>query len=185
MQIRLHYCKRIFLKMELQEDTFQKFVDESLTKEQQEEKEADLLIEKGFYFNVGKREIHIKPLVFGTITHANKHAVNLKINILSDDNTSVFKEVNRNVDPLMKFIAVCVLHKSWKIKLFSGLLAKYLKWKLSPQIALKITLAILQMYDIANFITSIRLIGQTTITSPKETSLVGGKVPVSNPSTEH
>ncbi|MCJ8153248.1 hypothetical protein MKJ01_05665 [Chryseobacterium sp. SSA4.19] len=170
--------------MENQEEIFSKFVEESLTKEQQEQKESDLLIEKGFVFNIGKREIHIKPLYFGTITQANKYAVDLKINILSDDNTSVFKEVNRNVEPLMKFIAVCILHDYWKIKLFSGLLAKYLKWKLSPQIALKITLAILQMYDIANFITSIRLIGQTTITNPKETSLVDGKVPVSNPSME-
>ncbi|KUJ56451.1 hypothetical protein [Chryseobacterium aquaticum] len=169
----------------MEEDTFKQFLDESLTKEQQEEKESNQLIEKGFFFNVGKRELHIKPLVFGTIAQANKYAVDLKINILSDDNASVFKEVNRNIDPLMKFIAVCVLAKPWKIKLFSGLLAKYLKWKLNPQTALKITLAILQMYDIANFITSIRLIGQTTITNPRETNLVDGKAQVSNPSTEH
>ena len=169
----------------MEEDTFKKFIDESLTKEQQEEEESNQLIEKGFFFNVGKRELHIKPLVFGTIAQANKYAVDLKINILSDDNASVFKEVNRNIDPLMKFIAVCVLAKQWKIKLFSGLLAKYLKWKLNPQTALKITLAILQMYDIANFITSIRLIGQTTITNPRETNLVDGKAQVSNPSTEH
>lgn len=169
----------------MEEDTFKQFLDESLTKEQQEEKESNQLIEKGFFFNVGKRELHIKPLVFGTIAQANKYAVDLKINILSDDNASVFKEVNRNIDPLMKFIAVCVLAKKWKIKLFSGLLAKYLKWKLNPQTALKITLAILQMYDIANFITSIRLIGQTTITNPRETNLVDGKAQVSNPSTEH
>lgn len=170
--------------MENPEDNFSKFLDENHMKEQQEQKEAELLINKGFVFNIGKREIHIKPLTFGTITQANKHAVDLKINILSDDNSSVFKEVNKNVGPLMMFIAVCILHDYWKIKLFSGILSRYLKWKLNPQTALKISLAILQMYDIANFITSIRLIGQTTITNPKETNLVDGKTQVSNPSTE-
>lgn len=170
--------------MENPGDHLTKLLDENLSKEMQEQKEADLLIDKGFVFNIGKREIHIKPLTFGVITQANKHAVDLKINILSEDNSSVFKEVNKNVDPLMMFISVCILHDYWKIKLFSGILSRYLKWKLNPQTALKISLAILQMYDIANFITSIRLIGQTTITSPKETNPVDGKTQVSDLSME-
>lgn len=168
----------------MEEDIFSKFVEENLTNEQQEEKEADQLIEHGFKINIGKREFHIKPLRYGTITFANRYAVKLKVNLMSDDNSSLFKEMEKNIDPLMRFIAVSILHDKWKILLFTGLLAYYLKWKLNPQVALKMSIAILQMYDIKNFITSIRLIGQMTITSPKETNLVDGKAQVSNPSTE-
>ncbi|WP_426473446.1 hypothetical protein [Chryseobacterium balustinum] len=163
---------------------FKEFIAENISAIEAEEKEADLLIEHGFKINIGKREFHIKPLHFGTITQANKYAVKLKVNLLSDDNSSVFKEMEKNIDPLMRFIAVSILHDYWKVKLFTGLLSKYLKWKLNPQIASKMSIAILQMYDIKNFITSIRIIGQMTITSPKETSLVDGKTPVSNLSTE-
>lgn len=173
--------------MESTEDLFNEFVNHNISKEEAEKNEANLLIEKGFVFDIGNRKFQIKPLVFGTITYANKHAVDLKINLTSEDNASVFNEVGKNVTPLMKFIAVCILHKRWKIILFTNFLSWYLKWKLNPEKALKISMVILQMYDIKNFITSIRMIGQLTITSPKsptETSLVDGNQPVSNPSTE-
>lgn len=170
--------------MENPEDIFNEFVSSNISKEEAEKKESELLIQRGVVFDIGERKFEIKPLVFGTITHANKYAVDLKINLTSDDNASVFNEVGNNISPLMNFIAVCILHSRWKIILFRNLLAWYLKWKLNPEKALKIAMVILQMYDIKNFITSIRLIGQMTITSPKETSLVDGKQQVSGPSTE-
>ncbi|WP_077417857.1 hypothetical protein [Chryseobacterium sp. JV274] len=173
--------------MESTEDLFNEFVTQNISNEEAEKNEAELLVEKGFVFNVGKRKFQIKPLVFGTITYANKHAVDLKINLTTEDNASVFNEVGKNVSPLMKFIAVCILHKRWKILLFTNILSWYLKWKLNPQMALKISMVILNMYDIKNFITSIRMIGQLTITSPKspkETTLVDGNQQVSNQSTE-
>lgn len=173
--------------MESTEDLFNEFVNQNISKEEAEKNESELLIDKGFFFNIGKKRFEIKPLCFGTISHANKHAVDLKINLTAEDNASVFNEVGKNVSPLMKFIAVCILHKRWKILLFTNILAWYLKWKLNPQKALNISLVILQMYDIKNFITSIRMIGQLTITSPKspmETTLVDGNQPVSNQSTE-
>lgn len=139
-----------------------------------EQQEANILIKEGFYFEIGKRKWHIKPLVFGTIAKANKYAVNMKMNIVENDNASMFAELDKNIKPLLNFIAVCILHSKWKIWLFTKILSKYLEWKLSPEMALKIALAILQMYDLGNFITSIRMIGQTTVTSPKP-SLIDGK----------
>ncbi|WP_121460047.1 hypothetical protein [Chryseobacterium defluvii] len=175
--------------MENPDEIFNEFLRNNISKEEAEKKEADELIHRGFYFDIGKRKWEIKPLVFGTISHANKYALDLKINLLSDDNSSVFKEIEKNIKPLMSFIAVCILHHKWKIKLFTRILSVYLKWKLDPSKALKICVAILQMYDIKNFTTSISLIGQMTITkpnpkSPKETSLVDGKTQVSSLSSE-
>lgn len=139
-----------------------------------EQEEAKLLIKEGFFFEIGKRKWHIRPLVFGAITEANKYAVNMKLNIVESDNASMFSELDKNIKPLLNFIAVCILNSKWKIWFFKKILAKYLEWKLNPDMALKIVLAILQMYDLGNFITSIRMIGQTTITSPKP-NLIDGK----------
>lgn len=140
----------------------------------QEKTEAELLAEQGVRIKIGEREYTIKPLLFGTISYANKYAVELKLN--SSENIEDFlPNYEKNIDPLMKFIAVCILGEKWKIKLFTNLLARRLKWALSPREALQIVVVILQMYDIANFIHSIRFIKETTITTPRETNLIDGK----------
>lgn len=138
-----------------------------------EKTEAELLAENGLKINIGKKEYVIKPLLFGTISKANKYAVQLKLNTASDI-TDFLPEYEKNIDPLMKFIAVCILGDKWKIKLFTPFLANRLKWKLKPNEALKLVIAILQMYDIGNFTTSIRLIRETTITAPRKTNLIDG-----------
>lgn len=149
--------------------------EEKLNQAKQEQKEAELLADNGFFFETGKIKWYIKPLRFGTIIKANKYAVDLKINLVTEDNASLFKEFNNNTKPLMRFIAVCVLGSRWKIALFTKLLARYFEWKLKPKDALGITIAILQMYDLKNFIPTIRLIGQMTITSPnQEEAMIDG-----------
>lgn len=139
---------------------------------QAEKEEAKILINEGLVFNAGKREFHIKPITADVMFRANKYAVELKMNIVESDNASLFKEVDKNIIPLFRFIAICVLHDAWKIKLFTKPFARYLMTKLKSQDALKLSMAILQMYDLGNFITSIRIIGQTTITSPKASPLI-------------
>ncbi len=134
----------------------------------QEKEEAELLIEKGMFFQAGKYKFTIKPLTLGTILIANKYAVDMKINLTEDNETSVFDEYNRNTIPLLNFIAVCVLSRKWKIFLFRKLLVRCLKWNLKPKDVIGITLSILKMYDMGNFITSIRLISEQTMTSPKK-----------------
>ena len=158
-----------------------------MTKEQilQEQQEAELLRNHGFVFETNRKSFlkkwfpkiswHVKPLCFGTITIANKYAVDLKLNVNDENIASLMAEMENNIDPLLNFISVSILHSKTKILLFRKVLTTYLKWHLNPEKALKIVIQIMQMYDLANFITSIRLIG--TITSPKEkeTTLVDGK----------
>lgn len=144
-----------------------------MQKLQQEKTEAELLAENGVKIKIGKRDYVIKPLLFGTISKANKYAVQLKLNT-GGTITDFLPEYEKNIDPLMKFIAVCILGEKWKIKLLTPFLARRLKWTLKPHEALKIVIAILQMYDMGNFITSIRFIRETTITAPRETNLIDG-----------
>ncbi|MDV3750659.1 hypothetical protein CMU19_04530 [Elizabethkingia anophelis] len=157
-----------------------------------EELEARLLVNEGFYFETSKKRFlgfgknyikwHIKPLTYGTIIHANVHAVKIKMSINDDNVSSVISEMDDNIIPQIDFIATCLLHSKWKIKLFRKILSRYLLWKLSPEKALKICVGIIRMYDLRNFMNSIRLIG--TITSPQEPNLVDGNSQGSDQPTE-
>ncbi|MCT3943896.1 hypothetical protein HZQ28_01220 [Elizabethkingia anophelis] len=157
-----------------------------------EEIEARLLIREGAYFETPRssffgikrkpRKWHIKPLVYGTIIEANIYAIKIKMNLSEDQFSSIISEMDKNIDPQVNFIATCFLHSKWKIKLFRTLLAKYLMWKINPEIAQRICIGILQMYDLKNFTDSIRLIG--TVTSPQEPTLIDTNLPGSNLPTE-
>lgn len=149
-----------------------------------EKKEADILVNEGLRFTVGKRNIHIKPLTYGAMAYANKHAVSLRMDLEEDNNSKLFMEIGKNIKPYMRFIAVCILGSKWKIKLFTGLLANWLMWRLKPKKAFEIGLAIVQMHDLANFISSIRLIGETTITKPKTETRVDTSKEVSKAHSE-
>lgn len=146
------------------------------TEVQKEKAEAELLAQNGFNITIGKRKFTIKPLTFGAIVKANQYATEIKMNIKGSEISSMVQNYQENTDPLMKFIAVAILGQKWKIKLFTNILAKWLKWNLKPSDAMKITIAILQMYDMANFIPSIQLIAETTITTPRKTERIDGKI---------
>ena len=149
--------------------------DEFLDPIQAEMNEAKLLVEEGLIFETESRSIfrfikkkrywHIKPLNFGTILHANRYAMELKMNFQDNSINAAITEMDVNIKPLVNYISVCVLGSKWKIKLFRRILTNYFLWRLSPNKSLKLALGIMQMYDLPNFITSIRLIG--TITSPQ------------------
>lgn len=146
------------------------------TEVQKEKAEAELLAQNGFNITIGKRKFTIKPLTFGAIVKANQYATEIKMNIKGGEISSMVQNYQENTDPLMKFIAVAILGQKWKIKLFTNILAKWLKWNLKPSDTMKITIAILQMYDMANFIPSIQLIAETTITTPRKTERIDGKI---------
>ena len=143
------------------------------TEVQKEKAEAELLAQNGFNITIGKRKFTIKPLTFGAIVKANQYATEIKMNIKGGEISSMVQNYQENTNPLMKFIAVAILGQKWKIKLFTNILAK---WNLKPSDAMKITIAILQMYDMANFIPSIQLIAETTITTPRKTERIDGKI---------
>ena len=139
-----------------------------------EKQEAKLLAEEGLIFETEVKSIfrifkkkrfwHIKPLTFGTILQANLYAMELKLNLSDVTVNSAMHQMNSNIRPLMSYIAVSYLGSKWKIKFFKNIMTEYFLWRLAPEKALPLSLKIIQMYDLANFIASIRLIG--TITSP-------------------
>lgn len=138
-----------------------------------ENKEANILVDEGLRFTIGKRKFHIKPLRYGTMRHANKYAVKMNID-LEDGNSNhkLFSELSSNITPQMRYIAINILGSYWKIKLFTKPFSRWLEWKLTPKEAFKLSMAIVQMNDLTNFISSIRLVGETSLTKSKTTPRV-------------
>jgi len=141
-----------------------------------EEEEVKLLIDEGFIFETKSRfsksktrKWHIKPLLYGTILQANKYAMQIKINNTADSFATVAEHQNKTVLPLFNFIATCYLGGYFKIKLLRWFFSWYFMWKIQPKDSYKMSLAIMQMYDLKNFYYSIGMI--QTITSPQQKAI--------------
>lgn len=142
-----------------------------------EQLESDLLVRRGFFFEVKvlgiKIKLTIKPVVLDTLIHCNDCAIKLKPldAELSDNVGDYISRMNDEIILKSEFIACAVLHKSWKIKLFKKLVASIIRSSLTSKQTSDMVVAILQMYDLANFIPSTRLICQTVLTTPKKTAI--------------
>lgn len=77
---------------------------------------------------------------------------------------------NKNAFLMCKIVAVAILNNKLKIKLFTGLLARYLFWRLKPDTLLNIVLVIATLNNTVDFMNSIRLIGAVRATAPKNLS---------------
>lgn len=126
--------------------------------------EAEVLANEGINYKAGLFRFHIKPLNFGTISKANIEALKMKVNLIDDEQKTLIENYQENINPLINFIAICTLGSCLKIKLFTKILAFYLKWKLTPKETIGLCIFILRMYDLTNFTTTIELIGTSTIT---------------------
>lgn len=131
----------------------------------QEQKEIELLLDKGMKFKVGKRSLHIKPLKGYTIIKLSEYQLDLEKLIEQDLN--VFKEYSEGIKQLYQFIAVSILRTPLKVFFFKRLLYRYLLINLEPNKAVAIAVRIVQMYDLGNFIPSIRYLSKLRITKPK------------------
>lgn len=137
-----------------------------------EQNESDILVRKGFFFDCKilgiKFKLRIKPVVLDTLLHCNDCAVKMKpIESESESVGDYIFHMNDEIIMKSEFIACAVLHKGWKIKIFKKLVAKIIRKNLTPKQTSEMVVAILQMYDLANFIPSTRLITTTTLTKPK------------------
>lgn len=133
---------------------------------QVEKDETDILLNEGIKYKAGLFRFHVKPLMYGTMLQANRFAMQLKVNLNLEDNTAILRELSMNAKPMIDFLAVCTLRSYWKIFLFRRVLSKYLFWKMNPRNVPVLILMIFQMYDLVNFMNSIRLISHMTVTSP-------------------
>lgn len=119
------------------------------------------------------RRFYFYKLYVSTMDVMAELKLQVKINITTlQKSENPIREKNQiikdNNKIMCKLIAVGMLNRGWKIKLFSGILAGYISERLLPENLLIICRKITDLEDAANFINSTVLIaGTPRTTKPK------------------
>lgn len=69
-----------------------------------------------------------------------------------------------------RMAAVCVLDAPWKLRLFTGILARFIMNRFTPDMLLEMMLFVINFSGISSFQNTITLTGTMKITGPKEVS---------------
>jgi hypothetical protein len=137
-----------------------------------ESQAADTLLEKGLKFKVGMLRFTIKQSYLGTLIQISKYVTQIKLNDLqisgSGNVSTAYANVPENAVLLARIIAIAVLNGKLKIKLFSGLLSRFLIWRLNPERLLSLISVVIVLNNAGAFMNSIRLIHTLRMTAPKE-----------------
>jgi hypothetical protein len=146
---------------------------ESAPKQEQEQNIIDTLIEKGLKFNIGKREYVVKELHLGAMDMMADMFIKMEIDedAIKENTLSAPKyEVKKSAKAFARVIAIAILdgknYSKWRIKLFAGMLAKKIVWRVKPSVMFEISKVILQLNNYADFLNSIRLTAGARTTKP-------------------
>lgn len=139
----------------------------------QEQNIIDTLIEKGLRFNIGKREYVVKELHLGAMDLMADCFLKMEINeeAIKEYTLSAPKyEVKKSAKAFAKVIAIAIMdaknYSKWRIKLFTGILARKILWQVKPSVMLEVAKVILQLNNYADFLNSIRLTAGARTTKP-------------------
>jgi hypothetical protein len=142
-----------------------------------EKKAAETLSDRGVYWKlpsfwflriIGKKTVRVivKPIRLGTLLELSRiyAALDIKPEDLEKDPHGL---ILNNTRALCTIAAVCILNSKLKIRLFSGLLARFLLSRLTANNLLEIMMFIVTYSGVTAFTTTIRLIGEMRVTTPK------------------
>ncbi len=133
---------------------------------------VDTMLGKGISFKVGLFRFTMQQSYLGTLLNISKYVTQLKLNDLQLDGAgavgTVYASIPENAKLLCRIIAIATLNNRLKIKLFSGLLSKYLLWRLKPDRLLSLISVVIVLNNAGAFTNSIRLIHTLRMTAPKE-----------------
>jgi len=137
---------------------------------------AKLLLSEGVPIKIGKRTYKIKEMNFGMLDAitALRLSMTLDEDALKTDPIKGANEVlSKNTTAAAKIVAVAILGPGRvKRKLFTGLIAWWIKEKLKPSILLEAAMSIIQMTNVSDFMNSIRLLHGIRMTAPTTPNLV-------------
>lgn len=143
-----------------------------------EQQAAEVLLDRGVAWElpapgicriIGKRKvkISIKALKLGTLLEVSRRYAALKTEDLEKD---PWKLINENLIPVCRIAAVCVLNSRLKIKLFTGVLGHFIRWRLTGNMLLEVMIFVANFSGLASFTRTIGLIRDLRITAPKDPS---------------
>lgn len=135
----------------------------------EEKKAARLLLEEGTYFMIGKRKWVITEPPLGVLDLITEVFLEMKIDTkaLAEDPMSESKKIiHDNARLVPQVIAILVLSKRWKIRLFKRMLTRHFLWRLKPSQLTKLSVIVLKLMNTTDFISSIRLLSAVRTTVP-------------------
>jgi len=125
------------------------------------------------YFGKKKRTFTIHQSYLCTLFHISTIAIQLKYSEkqLSESPFEESKQlVAKYAKSMPRIIAIAILGSDFKIRLFSGYLSGYLFRNLTPEKLAQLSLIVMQMNNVSDFINSIRLMSGARISAPKSLS---------------
>ena len=145
------------------------------------EREAlNALLDKGIKFEIPRRKMfgrERKPRYFtirqpylGTMDHLAELFLEMNMNedlIKADPLAQSRKLAYENSRRMSRVVAIAVLNSYWRIKLFSGILSRYFRWKITPSRLFQLTMIINTISNVGDFTNSIRLLSIVRTTEPK------------------
>lgn len=155
-----------------------------MDKQKTEQHAAETILESGvrvklpaplFLRLFGKTEIAmvIRQPYLGTLMHLSGLSLKAEFDLDGIDEGKLdeaHRLMARHGKTIARIAAVVILNGRLKIKLFAGLLASYLLWKLKPRRLLEIVILIITFSGLQDFTTSIRLMRSMKMTTPKNLS---------------
>ncbi len=146
-----------------------------------EQKAIDAMLQRGIKVSIpersllrfiGKKERHftVRQSYLGTLYEISRVALKLEYSE-SKISESAFTEskvlAEKYARNMALICAIAILNSKWGIRLFKGMLARYLLWRLTPQRLAQLSIVVMQMNNISDFINSIRLMSAVRLTAPK------------------
>lgn len=146
-----------------------------------EQKAVDTLLHRGVRVSIPKRSLlryigktdrtfTIRQSYLGTLFEISRVALRLDYDekLIADNAFAESKQLaKRHVKSMALICAIAILNSKWKIYLLSWPLSRYLLWRLTPQRLAQLSLTVMQLNNISDFINSIRLMSGARMTAPK------------------
>lgn len=147
-----------------------------------EQKAVDTMLQRGIKVSIPKRSIlryvgkkdrtfTIRQSYLGTLYEISRVALRLDY-----DEKRIAKNAFGESKALAKkhardmalICAIAILNSKWRIRLLSWPLSLYLFWRITPELLAKLSLMVMQLNNISDFINSIRLMSAARLSAPKD-----------------
>jgi hypothetical protein len=143
-----------------------------------EQQQLDRLTNEPITRKIGKFNFRFREPFLSTLDHLSAVSIKMEFNEekLKENITPELNRLKRNSSLLIaKYVAYFWLEKPWKIKLFGGIISKYIANNTSPSILLNLVVELKILENDPAFINSIRFLAQTQRTSQPKADLVEQK----------
>jgi len=150
-----------------------------------EQRAAETILEKGVFFRVPNAGIMryfkdettfiLKQPNAGTLLKISQVAASIEIDEDKITENPIFESwqiTKREIVNVTRIVAIAILGTKWRIFFLTGILTRYLMWRVTPSKLIELAKLMIQLCNTADFLNSIRLIRGTRITSPKNLSPV-------------